>query len=124
MVFPVNLARVTESILVTISTCVMINWFLFQNKYPGGEDEVHVGGNVKYNKEVTHIKWNNVPANKVLVECSDGSSYAADHVILTVSLGVLKEKAHSIFYPALPPKKLKTIEVSWLASWINYCQWG
>ncbi|XP_021918923.1 spermine oxidase-like isoform X2 [Zootermopsis nevadensis] len=83
---------------------------LLMNKYPGGEDEVHVGGNVKYNKEVTHIKWNNVPANKVLVECSDGSSYAADHVILTVSLGVLKEKAHSIFYPALPPKKLKTIE--------------
>jgi hypothetical protein len=86
--------------------------FCFQNKYPNGKDEVNVDANIKYNKEVTCIKWNNVPANKVLVECSDGSSYAADHVILTVSLGVLKEKAHSMFYPALPPQKLKTIEVS------------
>jgi monoamine oxidase len=87
-------------------------YFYSQNKYPGQKAEVPVTANVKYNKEVIHIKWKDLPEDKVAVECSDGSVYVADHVIVTVSLGVLKEKAHSMFYPALPPQKLNAIEVS------------
>jgi monoamine oxidase len=74
--------------------------------------EVLVDGHIKYKKEVICIKWKNFPGNKVTVECSDGSSYTADHAIVTVSLGVLKEKARSMFYPALPPQKLNAIKVS------------
>jgi monoamine oxidase len=88
-----------------------VYYFFFQNKYPSEKVEVPVGANIKYNKEVTCIKWKNVPEAKVIVECSDGSSYTADHAIVTVSLGVLKEKAQSLFSPALPPQKLNTIKV-------------
>lgn len=64
--------------------------------------------------EVTEIKWDNLPGenmNKVAVECSDGSVYIARHVIVTVSLGVLKDRAESIFHPALPSQKLNAIKV-------------
>lgn len=46
----------------------------------------------------------------VRVECSDGSAYDADHVICTMSLGVLKERHVSIFNPLLPLEKITTIE--------------
>lgn len=64
--------------------------------------------------EVTKIKWDNLSGenmNKVAVECSDGSVYIADHVIVTVSLGVLKDRGQSIFQPALPTEKLNAIKV-------------
>ncbi|KAJ9592066.1 hypothetical protein L9F63_001405, partial [Diploptera punctata] len=86
---------------------------LLMNKYPGEKDEIKVPEKVLYNKEVTHIKWKNTgghDVNKTVVECSDGSSYLADHVILTASLGVLKHNAHSMFSPALPQKKLNAIK--------------
>jgi hypothetical protein len=68
-----------------------------------------------FEKEVKKIKWDIVDGenkNKVVVECSDGSVYAAKHVIVTVSLGVLKERADSMFEPALPEEKLNAIKVS------------
>lgn len=86
-------------------------YYSFQNKYPSEKVEVPVDANVKYKKEVTCIKWKNLPEAKVMVECSDGSSYTADHAIVTVSLGVLKDKAQSLFSPALPPQKLNVIKV-------------
>lgn len=83
---------------------------LLMHKYPDKKMELPVGSHIKYKKEVIRIKWKNLPGDKVTVECSDGSSYTADHVIVTVSLGVLKEKAQSMFYPALPPQKLNAIK--------------
>jgi monoamine oxidase len=68
-----------------------------------------------FNKEVKEIRWditNGHHKNKVVVECSDGSVYVANHVIVTVSLGVLKETARSMFDPALPKEKLNAIKVS------------
>lgn len=53
------------------------------------------------------MKWNN---NDASVECEDGSAYKADHVISTVSLGVLKEKHLAIFEPKLPGWKIEAIE--------------
>jgi protoporphyrinogen oxidase len=38
---------------------------------------------------VKNIKWN---TDKVVVSVTNGSTYEADKVIVTVSLGVLKEK--------------------------------
>jgi len=68
-----------------------------------------------FGKEVKKIKWDIVDGqnkNKVVVKCSDGSVYVAQHVIVTVSLGVLKERADSMFEPALPEEKLNAIKVS------------
>jgi len=83
---------------------------LLMNKYPSEKLPVPVDVNVKYKKEVTCIKWKDLPEAKVVVECSDGTVYTADHAIVTVSLGVLKEKAQSLFCPALPPQKLNAIK--------------
>lgn len=74
--------------------------------------EVPVDAHIKYKKEVILIKWKNLPGDKVTVECSDGSSYTADHAIVTVGLGVLKKSAQSMFHPALPPQKLNAVKVS------------
>ena len=90
-------------------------YFFFQNKYPSEKVDVPVDANVQYKKEVTCIKWKNLPEAKVIVECSDGASYTADHAIVTVSLGVLKEKAQSLFSPSLPTQNLNTIKVRCLA---------
>lgn len=67
------------------------------------------------NKEVIKVKWNETPvigAPDILVECSDGSSYTADHAIITFSLGVFKEKAEKMFIPSLPKEKTDSIKVS------------
>ncbi|XP_036274380.1 spermine oxidase isoform X4 [Pipistrellus kuhlii] len=45
----------------------------------------------------------------VLVECEDCEVIPADHVIVTVSLGVLKKQHASLFRPALPAEKVAAI---------------
>lgn len=61
--------------------------------------------------KVTKITYNQLdPTSVVHVECADGSAYVADHVICTVSLGVLKERHLSLFEPHLPPKKVNSID--------------
>jgi hypothetical protein len=90
-------------------------WHVFQRKIPDPANELPVRNKTIFEKEVKKIKWDIVDGqnkNKVVVECSDGSVYAAQHVIVTVSLGVLKERADSMFEPALPDKKLNAIKVS------------
>lgn len=47
----------------------------------------------------------------VEVQCTDGSIYLADRILFTCSLGVLKEKAATMFTPAVTEKKLKSIQV-------------
>jgi hypothetical protein len=53
-------------------------------------------------KSVEHVP-------NVQVVCEDGSRYYADHVICTIPLGVLKEKAATLFSPSLPQYKLDSI---------------
>ena len=59
------------------------------------------------NKTVTNIQWNQ---NKPMVTCIDGSSYTADHIVFTPSLGVLKARHQSLFTPQLPSDKIRAIE--------------
>ncbi|GAB6023167.1 hypothetical protein CHUAL_007992 [Chamberlinius hualienensis] len=50
------------------------------------------------------------PAKKVVVSCTNGKVFKADHVIVTIPLGVLKEKAEQLFEPLLPQYKLEAIK--------------
>ena len=75
------------------------------------------------NKQVQSIHWTpTMPKSgaQVTVYCQDGSSFLADHVIVTVSLGVLKSKCpqqshctlypqESLFIPSLPQEKKMAI---------------
>ena len=75
------------------------------------------------NKEVKAIHWSDTAQHKdipVTVFCQDGSTYAADHIIVTVSLGVLKKwcpqqsktpphAGEPLFLPTLPKEKQTAI---------------
>nr|XP_032528216.1 spermine oxidase-like isoform X4 [Danaus plexippus plexippus] len=65
---------------------------------------------IKLNKEVKLIKWPRDSSGDVEVTCADGSVFTADNVIVTVSLGVLKERYKTLFVPQLPEDKVTTIE--------------
>ncbi|XP_039750800.1 probable polyamine oxidase 5 isoform X1 [Pararge aegeria] len=65
---------------------------------------------IKLNKEVTLIKWPKNSTGNVEVLCKDGSVYIANNVIVTVSLGVLKERALTLFSPTIPDRKLTVID--------------
>ncbi|XP_053306603.1 peroxisomal N(1)-acetyl-spermine/spermidine oxidase-like [Spea bombifrons] len=73
------------------------------------------------NKAVKTVHWNGSYQNgsyqthnsrsfPVMVECEDGETFVADHVIVTVPLGFLKERTASFLSPKLPPNKVKAIQ--------------
>ncbi len=76
-------------------------------KRPNSAEGLDVENRIKLNKEVAKISWAGAVCS---VECSDGSSYNADHVICTMSLGVLKECHNNLFSPKLPEIKINAIE--------------
>ncbi|XP_050360168.1 spermine oxidase-like isoform X2 [Nymphalis io] len=65
---------------------------------------------IKLNKEVTLIKWPKNSTGNVQVICKDGEAYTANNVIVTVSLGVLKERYTSLFSPQIPESKITSID--------------
>ncbi|CAG9577555.1 unnamed protein product [Danaus chrysippus] len=65
---------------------------------------------IKLNKEVKLIKWPRDSPGDVEVSCVDGSVFTADNVIVTVSLGVLKERYKTLFLPQLPDDKVTAIQ--------------
>lgn len=65
---------------------------------------------IKFNKEVRKIVYNQPDGSPIKIKCTDGSCYEADHLICTVSLGVLKERHLSMFEPLLPLWKIQTID--------------
>ncbi|CAG9854376.1 unnamed protein product [Phyllotreta striolata] len=68
------------------------------------DDSIH------FKKVVRLIDWNiKKNKSKATVSCIDNSVYSADYVILTVSLGVLKEQLKTLFSPPLPEYKTKAI---------------
>ncbi|XP_073960120.1 spermine oxidase-like isoform X2 [Choristoneura fumiferana] len=81
------------------------------NKIP--DPSKAINANILLNKEVESIKWSSQkvdPKNPLVhVKCKDGSLYAAKSVIITVSVGVLKERHTTLFSPPLPSDKINTI---------------
>ncbi|CAH0399573.1 unnamed protein product [Chilo suppressalis] len=83
------------------------------NRYPDPSKEVPV--EILLNKEVDSIRWGthqfgNDSSNPLVhVSCKDGSLFMAKSVIITVSLGVLKERHQELFKPPLPTNKITAI---------------
>ncbi|XP_055531184.1 peroxisomal N(1)-acetyl-spermine/spermidine oxidase-like [Wyeomyia smithii] len=72
-------------------------------------DLIPIEEKIVFNKFVKNIHWNRGPDYPVTIYCQDGSQYDADHVILTMSLGVLKENLQTMFTPQLPSIKRNAI---------------
>ena len=69
--------------------------------------------NILLNHAVKCIHWGNNSSNNesnLYVECENGKTIYADHVIVTVSLGVLKATCDKMFEPSLPQKKTESID--------------
>ncbi|NWY19135.1 PAOX oxidase, partial [Aphelocoma coerulescens] len=74
-------------------------------------------GTVLLNKAVRTIRWqgsfreewDDARVFPVRVECEDGDVFLADHVIVTVPLGFLKEHHQEFFQPPLPERKARAI---------------
>ncbi|KAL5280242.1 hypothetical protein ACFFRR_004299 [Megaselia abdita] len=60
-----------------------------------------------FNQEVSDIKSH---TSGVDVKCISGIEHEADHVIFTGSVGVLRDRAKSLFQPDLPANKISAIE--------------
>lgn len=69
---------------------------------------------LKFGKPVGLIRWGAVQSRnkgpRAVVQCCDGEEYCADYVVMTVSLGVLKEHGEKMFCPALPANKIEAIK--------------
>ncbi|XP_013134789.1 PREDICTED: possible lysine-specific histone demethylase 1-like isoform X3 [Papilio polytes] len=81
---------------------------LLLNTYQGGPGLPNL--NIKLNTEVTKIVWPQKPLTPVEVTCSNGEVFKADNVIITVSIGVLKERYTTLFAPSLPEEKALAIQ--------------
>lgn len=68
-------------------------------------------GKIRMNSPVCKILWDQGENARVLVVTQDGSSYLADHVLVTSSVGHLKERQASLFQPALPQKYREALAV-------------
>lgn len=81
------------------------------NKYPDPSKQLPIS--IHLNKEVESIKWRSSKQEAgnplVQITCKDGSLYAAKSVIVTMSIGVLKERYTQLFSPALPAEKINSI---------------
>lgn len=85
----------------------------FQNKIPDDDPKsIDVESKVILNKTVTKITYDqlNTAGDRVQVDCADGSEYFCDHLICTISLGVLKKECRSLFKPTLPMYKIDCID--------------
>lgn len=99
---------------------------LTAEEIPGGKVKVLLGlggllaplirdlppGAAVYCKPVHCILWGTAGpgAPRAIVKCCDGENLAADYVIVTASLGVLKKDADRLFCPALPSYKMSAID--------------
>ncbi|XP_052859702.1 spermine oxidase-like [Anopheles cruzii] len=71
--------------------------------FPGSTNSVvPINTLTSFNKVVNGIHWQGTTDDLVTVATEDCSLYSADHVIVTVSLGVLKDNSRTMFTPALP----------------------
>ncbi|XP_052843912.1 spermine oxidase [Drosophila gunungcola] len=74
--------------------------------HPG--DQGLLKGHVHLNKRITEINW--AGDGELTLRTWNGQIVSVDHVICTVSLGVLRAKYQKLFVPALPAAKVRSIE--------------
>ncbi|KAJ8949098.1 hypothetical protein NQ318_017003 [Aromia moschata] len=91
-------------------SCYVILEVMMQ-KFPDSSNHLPLDNRILLNKEVNKVIWNK-DARKVTVQCSDNSSFEADHVIFTPSLGVLKANHEQLFEPGLPKEKVNAIKTT------------
>ena len=82
----------------------------FQKKLPDPSKDLKLDQLIQLEKVVTNIEWGTTSDGTVTVKCADLSEYPCDHVIVTASLGVLKEHHQKMFTPELPIEKKNAIE--------------
>ncbi|XP_017889754.1 spermine oxidase-like [Ceratina calcarata] len=82
---------------------------ILMKKFPNPEEELPVLNKTILNAEVSKVDYSNEDGT-VKVTTSDGKEYTADYVIMTPSLGVLKEKYETMFNPPLPEDKVRNIK--------------
>lgn len=62
------------------------------------------------NKEVNKVQWNKEGSIPIKLSCADGEKFEVDHVISTISLGVLKHNLEELFEPQLPEINTRAIK--------------
>lgn len=67
-------------------------------------------GDSNDSKKINSEKCNKKLSHCIEITCENEQSFYADHVICTIPLGVLKEKATSLFEPSLPQYKQESME--------------
>ncbi|KAJ1520119.1 hypothetical protein ONE63_004339 [Megalurothrips usitatus] len=87
---------------------------LLTKRFPNPSQELPVRRRVLLNSEVAVIRWaereaTSRPKPPIVVELSNGARYTADLVLVTVSLGVLKHSADTLFDPPLPQRKMNAV---------------
>ena len=84
-----------------------------QEKCQELSDDRFKSGAIALNTEVERISLDEKDPNVVIVECSNGRKILADHVILTVSVGVLRERQATMLEKMpISELKIRTINVS------------
>ncbi|EAA05322.3 AGAP011206-PA, partial [Anopheles gambiae str. PEST] len=63
---------------------------------------------IVYNKAICEIRWLD-GRGKVIVKCTDGTIYCCQHLLVTFSLGVLKDTMDQLFQPNLPVSYSRSI---------------
>lgn len=72
---------------------------ILMNKFPDVSKSYLIENNIEFNQDVSRIDWTD---GKISIETTAGRVYNADKVIVTIPLGVLKEKHETMFVPELP----------------------
>lgn len=71
------------------------------------QDSIPLGDErVKLNAKVTSVAWD---GNGATVTTEDGRTFTSDHVISTMSLGVMRKHHQEIFSPGLPSKQAENL---------------
>lgn len=88
-----------------------LNRFVRQQKIPDPSQAIPLESRIQLGKTVRTIRWsaadNSSQASRI--ECTDGSTMDADHIIWTGSLGVLQKHHTTLFEPMLPDDKVRAI---------------
>lgn len=72
---------------------------ILMNRFPDVSKSYLIENHIEFNQVVNRIDWSD---GKISIETASGSVYRADKVIVSIPLGVLKEKHETMFVPELP----------------------